>query len=772
MRSILLFVFFAWQIINIANAQNIQIKGTVNMQDGTVAELANVVLQTVDSAFVAGTTTDLEGNFRLSQIQAGDYRIIISSVGYRNSVTELMGIVRSLDLGTLILQEDSELLGEVTVTASSIVNQSDRKIIFPTEQQVKSSTNAIGLLQNMMLARIEVNQLTNTVEMMGQGNLQLRVNGVEVTNGDLMALQPQDIIRIEYIENPGLRYGNADAVLNYITRRHESGGSVSMDVMQSPHIMYAQDYVSAKFNHKKSEFGLRYEFWGRDFFEYWRTNEEVFRFEDEREVHRYEDGKPGRVNEIGHNASLNYNYQEPDKYYFNATMRMYVYEVPHIDFRSDIYTVDRPDHVIAMSDLTDQRTYRPALDLYYQRQLKNKQSLVFNLVGTYNRTKEERTYNEFWNDTPLTEVRSNVRGNKKSIIGEAIYEKEFETGRLSAGGKHTQAIADNKYMGTNASTTKMKQSDSYVYTEYQGKWNKLTYSLGVGLSRSWFKQDGHKDYETYLFRPRFSLHHRFSDRFYVRTIGELSNVDPTLSELSAVTLLVDSLLLQRGNPELSPYKRYKLDFDTEYRLGKLSLTGNFTYMNRPNAVMETTYRENNLFIRTFENHKRMQTIWSSVTLRSNPLWNIFMFSLTGGVNHYISDGNTYQHKYTNWFYRAQMMAMYKRWIGVFEMQSRWNNFYGETLTGGENMHNLMVAYNYKNVQVGLVVINPFVDNYKRINENWNQYASYKRSNYCNESSQAFILKFAWNFNFGRKYDSAQKKLDNADTDTGIINAGK
>ena len=38
-----------------------------------------------------------------------------------------------------------------------------------------------------------------------------------------------------------------------------------------------------------------------------------------------------------------------------------------------------------MTDRTDQSWTRPSLDLYYQQNLKNKQTLVFNVVGTYNR---------------------------------------------------------------------------------------------------------------------------------------------------------------------------------------------------------------------------------------------------------------------------------------------------------------------------------------------------------------------------------------------------
>lgn len=45
-----------------------------------------------------------------------------------------------------------------------------------------------------------------------------------------------------------------------------------------------------------------------------------------------------------------------------------------------------------MTDRTDQSWTRPSLDLYYQQNLKNKQTLVFNVVGTYNREKSQRLY--------------------------------------------------------------------------------------------------------------------------------------------------------------------------------------------------------------------------------------------------------------------------------------------------------------------------------------------------------------------------------------------
>ena len=43
--------------------------------------------------------------------------------------------------------------------------------------------------------------------------------------------------------------------------------------------------------------------------------------------------------------------------------------------------------MVNMIDRTKNSWSRPSLDLYFQQSLKNKQTLVFNLVGTYNREK-------------------------------------------------------------------------------------------------------------------------------------------------------------------------------------------------------------------------------------------------------------------------------------------------------------------------------------------------------------------------------------------------
>lgn len=70
-----------------------------------------------------------------------------------------------------------------------------------------------------------------------------------------------------------------------------------------------------------------------------------------------------------------------------------------------------------------------------------------------------------------------------------------------------------------------------------------------------------------------------------------------------------------------------------------------------------------------------------------------------------------------------------------------NNFWGETLSGGENIQMLAVYYKHKNLRVGVGAFNPFTDNYKVQSENWNKFASYKTNNYIKESSRMFLVNF-------------------------------
>lgn len=775
MRRIIFGIMLLGCMVQGAFAQNLGIKGLVrDSQNKEPLEFANVVLQTMDSMFITGTTTDEKGNFALDKVKSGDYLLAVSSLGYETQYVSLKGFNKSVTLGDIPMENASVSLDGVTVSASNTSSRSDRKLVFPSDRQVKASTNGMDLLQQLMLPKIQVNPLSNEIKIPGNGEVQLRINGVKVELDEVKALLPSDIIRLEYHDNPGLRYGNAEVVLDYIVRRPETGGSFSVDMSQGVNVLWGEHRVSGKINHKKSEFGASYRIGPRDFYGLSRDNEEIFHLGDGTVLHRKEEGEPAHGRMFMHNLNLNYSVQDQEKYLFNATFRYWNNHQPHWDYRGILSNQENLSDYVDMVDLNSSDNQVPALDLYYQRNLKNDQTLVFNVVGTYNRTSSHRFYQESRGEDLLTDINNRVSGNKYSVIGEGIYEKKLGNGnRLSTGIRHTQSFSNNEYRNGHDYNTRMNQSESFLYGEFKGKARKLDYTLGVGVSRSYYKQDGTDDsYQYYTFNPRFTLQYALPGQSFIRLRGYVGNSSPSLGNLSAIEQVIDSLQLQRGNPQLEAYMRYRLALTYEYQEGIFytNLDGAYEYL--PNPIMDEKYQEGNKIIQTWDNQKNWQRLTGSAMFRIGPIKDILQFSFTGGVNHYISNGNTYSHRYTNWYCEAQASLTWKKFMLMYQMNTNWNWFWGETLEGGENIQMFMARYNHKNLSLGVGAINPFSDNYKVKTENWNQYASYKKAMYIKESSRLFVVSLTYNFSFGRTYKAGQKRLNNADNDSGVMSTGK
>jgi len=765
-------ILLSCMVVQSVFALDIEIKGRVlQANDRTAVEFANVVLQTMDSVFVTGTTTGLKGDFVFKNVPAGDYRLIISMIGYETQTVELEGEARNIDLKDVLLEDTSVSLGEVSVTASATTSKSDRKLVYLSERQINASTNGVDLLQQLMLPRLQVNPVQNQVSLIGGGEIQYRINGVKVEIQDIIALRPADIIRIEYHDNPGLRYGNAEIVLDYIVRRPETGGNLGVNVSVSPVYEFGNYGVNGKINHKKSEFSMNYYFGPRNFYNVWRDNEETFTFSDGSVLQRKETGEPAHLEMYPHNLNATYSYQE-DNRMFNATFRYFTNNQPHGDFYGSLYNMENPEDVVRMIDKSSSMGYRPAMDLYYQQNLKNEQTFVFNLVGTYNYTDNTRTYQESRNNVILTDINNITIGKKYSVIGEGIYEKKMGINRFSAGLKHTQSFSDNEYRNGHDFFTQMNQSETFLYGEFKGKVKKLDYTLGAGMTRSWFGAKGDEGYQNYTFNPRLVLHYALPGNSFIRLRADINNSSPSLSSLSAIEQTIDSLQIQRGNPSLKPFLNYRTELTYEKQKG--IVYGNLwgTYEYQPSAIMEEKYVDGDKIVQTWDNQKNWQRIAGRTTLRVGPIKKILVVSVTGGVNHYISNGNTYRHTYTNWYGNVDISAMYKKFVANFGMNTNYNWFYGETLNGGENIHYLMFGYKHKTLSLGVGAINPLIDNYKVQNENWSQHASYKKAMYIKESSRLLVFQLTYNFSFGRIFTGGQKRLNNADNDSGVMSTGK
>lgn len=699
----------------------------------------------------------------------GVLSLCISCIGYANSYLSIRNLKANLQVDEVALSPNNIQLEGVIITANPVIKKTDRQIILPTEVQTKAASNGLTLLRNLQLSRIIVNPIDNSIQVSGGESVQLRINGVEVTQAEITAIRPADVLRIEYIDNPGTRYGNAGAVLNYIVNRRESGGNIAADLTNGiSDIGYGEHNLSGKYNFNKSEISTTL-YWGQRDLKWTRENYENFRFPEKHQENK-EMGEPTKIKYNDVNFNLNYSYQDNEKQFFNIAFRNKYTDTPN-SMSDRISTLKDGETSYSISDLASTKVVIPSLDIYYQRNLKNKQAIYADVVASYLDSKNERTFLQKSPDAGGTDIYSQTKGEKYSIIGEGIYEKQFSKGKFTGGIKHTQAYLQNRYSGNMDNKVTMNTAETYLFTEYQSKIKALDYTIGIGGTRTYNSQGVYSS-EGYIFKPNLSLSYSINGQWFFRYNGYVSGYAPSLSDLNDISQAMDKYQVRKGNPGLKSVTFYANTLTASWQSQYVSVEmfGRYSYDHQP--IMENTYYEDGHFVRTTENHKGFHRINLETAISVRPYKEYVSIKIIPFLNRYVSYGNTYTHTHTNVGLRGSLMAMYKNWVLMAEMNTSNHTLWGETLTKEEKLHTIMAGYNTEKWSISAGVLNPFTKKYEQETENLSKLAPYRQLAYSKNLSPLFMVNVSFNLDFGKKRNSQGRRIENKDIDTGILSGSK
>lgn len=731
---------------------------------------ATVVLLDEEMNQHVGVTTDADGRFELGGITMGDYLLQCSYVGYDAFTIVLKRLAKPTDLGIIGLKPSSAMLEEVVIEGERVARKVDRQVVMPTDMQRKAATNGVSLLQHLQLSGLSVDLINKSIRTNYGEAVQLRINGVEATQAEVVAIRPADVIRVEYHDQPGLRYGSVAAVVNYIVRRKETGGNLSADLTNGISLLGFGNYqVSGKYYQGKSVFsGLMQ--WSRRDLEWNRENEETFCYPERTITNREVMASPVQVKYDYLDWSLNYAYTNDKKSLLNIAFRNSTKDIPasFTDRNSILYQEDKEFRVV---DREQSKSTIPSLDIYYQLNLKNDRHLYLDLVGTYLNSSSRRTFSMTEQGQTPVEVLSQTEGDKYSLIGEAIYELPLWSGKLSTGLKHNRAWMDNVYDGDIQSKVTMNTAETSLFAEYQAKAGKLNYILGLGAVRTFYRQGGESQ-EKYLFRPTLSLAYQPVKQFSLRYNATLSGYAPSLSALSDVEQSMDAYQVRRGNPGLQSVTYFSNRLSAAWR-GKwlnLELSARYSYDHRP--IMEETHYEAGTFIRTYANQKGFHRLNLQSQIQLRPFKNYLSISLNPYLNRYISRGNAYTHTHSNWGFRGSIVGMYKHWVFAANMNTSYHELWGETIKQGEAVHTVAVGYNREKWSIQAMVMNPFSDSYKQGVENVSRLAPNRQKAFSQDFSQVFMLNISFNLDFGKQRQIVGNRIRNSDTDTGILSGSK
>ena len=759
-----------------ATANNAKISGRIKDANDNFSIIGATVLLIQDTMQIAGTTTDNNGKFELDA-DTGNYVLELSYIGYE-TIRMALTVNGDTHIGDILMQEGATELGEVVVESQAIIQKVDRQILLPSKEQMQASSDGVSLLQNLQIPRIVISPIDNSVKTLSDESVQLRINGVEASTSDVKAINPKDIIRIEYHDQPGVRYNGAAAVVDYIVKHRDTGGSLMLagtNGLTLPGI--GNYYLAGKVHFNKSSIQAVATYAPYDI--YWtRTNNETYHFSTGK-IENNEVGEPTRYKTYPVNVSLNYNWTNGDKNMLNIRLRDNMAYTPYgsSDRDSRLY---QPTDSFEIHDHDKSSSQSPSLDIYYQHNLPHKQHLYFDVVGTYINTHSDRRFLQ----TPLrgsasndtTNVLSSVRGDKWSLIGEAIYEKEWENIMLTVGARHNQQWVKNTYLGSTEATVNMTTAETYAFAEMRHRVDKFSYVVGIGAMHTLINQAGQKQ-STWIARPQLTMSYDFGKGWFWKYKGYVSGYQPSLSQLSDITQQIDKYQMRRGNPNLRSvmYVSNEMELSWQSKHVNLNLWANYSYDHKP--IMEETIEEiidgSPYAIRMYDNQRGYHKLNVSPSVQVKLLDNKLMFNVTPFVKYMVSQGNNYNHEHVNYGVRGGIFYLLKGWRFFADVVTAQHNLWGETLTLGELTHDIGINYNSEHFGFGIMMVNPFSPHGSRtVTKDLSALAPTSNTAVMQNYRQVLMLNFNVNLDFGTKHREGWQRIENEDTESGILSGAK
>ena len=203
---------------------------------------ANIAVYTVDDGeLVSGATSDIDGNFTITGLEYGDYRLEVTFIGYEGEemMLELNDSERFLRVGEIDLAAGGATnLDEVVVTADRAIMELglDRKSFNVEKSVAASGGSAEDLLRQIPGITVD---LEGNVSLRGSEGVRFLINGRPsgIVGSDpatyLKSLPSASIERVEVITNPGAAFdpeGTAGIINIVLKKKQEDGFNVSVNL--------------------------------------------------------------------------------------------------------------------------------------------------------------------------------------------------------------------------------------------------------------------------------------------------------------------------------------------------------------------------------------------------------------------------------------------------------------------------------------------------------------------------------------------------------------
>ena len=660
-------------------------------------------------------------------------------------------------------------LNEIVVHAPKVIHKADMDVYHPSRSAVDNSKNGMQLLQNLMIPTLNVNDALGSISAAGQA-VQVRINGHKATIEQIKALLPETIKRVEWIDNPGLRYGETNYVLNFIVANPTVGGSLIAQAQPALNCAWGKYDASAKFNTGRSQWEIGGYFKLTENIKAHRDYSETFSWPDGMKLTRTETPLGGELNNSFGACWLSYNYVKPD------TTVVYVQLAANRTFSdSNHYTgllsLSNGENDIVLSDDSGSKGTTPRFFIYLEQHFAHSQMLVVDFSASLYTGHTYSTYLERGEDATgyITDVSTYIKDRNQAYGLEADYIKQWRAAKLTAGASYSANRNRSRYENLDGQIFHQRQDKVYLFAEYFQRINEFTLTAGIGAQYTdyMFKETNQGNH-SWNWRPQVTISYRLNQDHQIRLSFQSWQTTPSLSQSNVTPQQIDGFQWRIGNPNLKTASSYSLALRYNFNIPRVNGSLGIRALNSPDAIAPYLYWNDNKLITSYENSRGLQTLAFSLSPQIDIIPDWLMTS--GNIQYRIErmKGTGYKHYNHNW--SGNVSLILRHW--GFQLTGQYvraqKELWGEKISWGENLSIIQLSYNWNKWQFGAGVIMPFgqYDQGSKMLSKWNTNEQHTRID-----MKMPYISICYNLQWGHQKRGANKII-NADANTDKSTAGR
>ena len=662
----------------------------------------------------------------------------------------------------------SRELDEIVIEAPKVIHKADMDVYHPSRSAVDNAKNGVQLLANLMIPSLSVSDVLGTVTSAGQA-VQVRINGREASVEQVKNLLPSTIKRVEWIENPGLRYNGANTVLNFIVANPTLGGAFMLNATQALNMAWGEYNPNIKFNFGRSQLEVGGNYKLTQNIKAHRDYTETFTYPDGNHLTRDEKPIGGRLDNSMGNLWATYNYIKPDTTVIVVDARGFIKPTNKAAYYG-LMSSSSGAHDVLLTDVQGDKGSLPSLSAYWEQHLPGRRLLVVDFKTQYY---IGRTFSDYMEQDPdshehLADIHTNIKDRNQLYAIEADYIKNWSRSRLTAGASYTANRNRSTYENLGGEVFHQRQDKVYFFAEYFQRLNKFTFTAGLGAQYTdfLFRETGLGS-ASWNLRPQAAVSYSINQRHQLRMNFESWQSAPSLAETNPTPQQIDAFQWRVGNPDLKTSNSYMLTLRYNFMIPHVYGQFGVRAFSSPDAITPLLEWEGDRLITTYENSRGLQNISLFLAPQIEVIPDWLMLSAYIQWRAERMRGTGYSLTNSAWSGNAAMQLSHWGFTLSAQYVRAQRDLWGERISWGEDRNIIDLTYNWKQWGFSVGCLLPFgrYDQGSKNLSKWNTNERHLRTDF-----RVPYISVNYNLQWGRQKHKANK-LVNVSGDTDRSTAG-